>query len=118
MTVGATTTRVPVTAPSPWLMLRVGVPETVQVRAVDWPATMVADVGLKLAMTGLPVAEAKKARPECGRNARRKASAVGITFLSAPHWRTYGFSPIRIKGRDLRFTAETLRGGGERREKL
>ena len=49
---GLTTTDVPVTAPTPMLMLSVGEPVTVQLRVLDWPGATVAGVDLKLVIVG------------------------------------------------------------------
>jgi hypothetical protein len=51
---GVTTTEVPVTAPTPALMLKVGAPVTTQFNVLDWPAVTLAGVAVKLVMLGAP----------------------------------------------------------------
>ena len=53
---GFTATDVPVTAPTPALMARVGEPVTVQLRVLDCPLVTFAGKALKLVMVGRPPA--------------------------------------------------------------
>jgi hypothetical protein len=54
---GFTATDVPVTAPTPGLMVTVGDPVAVQLSVLGWPAVTLAGVAAKLAMVGgLPAA--------------------------------------------------------------
>ena len=49
---GFTVTEVPVTVPTPGLMLRVGEPVATQFKVVDCPATRIADAAVKLVIAG------------------------------------------------------------------
>ena len=43
---------VPVTAPTPWSMLKVGAPVATQFNVLDWPGVTVAGVAVKLVTVG------------------------------------------------------------------
>jgi hypothetical protein len=59
---GFTVADVPVTAPTPELMLRVGEPVTTQASVLDWPVATCVGVAVKLVMVGgLPTATAAAA---------------------------------------------------------
>lgn len=51
---GETVLLVPVTVPTPWLMLRLVAPVTVQERVLLWPELMVVGLAEKLVMVGAP----------------------------------------------------------------